>query len=130
MGETIAPAPMISMPAPIVETIAPMPMTTMAAPMAMPAPMVETIAPMPMTTMAAPMVEAISPMMCRLLSTNDNHGNLCNGRRLCSTNDNYGRWLRAVTNHFVGQLTQCHGWLDRLTMSFGAFLSAGDPSTS
>merc|ERR1711879_489341 len=33
--------------------------------------------------------------------------------RLCSTNDNYGRWLRAVTNHFVGQLT-----MSRLARSF------------
>merc|ERR1712107_10311 len=42
---------------------------------------------------------------CRLLSTSDNHGNLCHGRRLCSSNDNYGWRLRAVSNHFVGQLT-------------------------
>merc|ERR1711933_374703 len=42
---------------------------------------------------------------CRLFSTNDNHGNLCNGSRLCSTNDNHGCRLRAVTNNSVGQLT-------------------------
>merc|ERR1712014_536877 len=53
-----APAPVVPMPAPVVETIAPMPMpmpmTTMAAPMPIS---------MPMTTMAAPMVETISPVM-------------------------------------------------------------------
>merc|ERR1712183_1260018 len=48
--ETMVPAPMMSMPAPIVETIAPMPMTTMAAPM-------------PMTTMAAPMMETYAAPM-------------------------------------------------------------------
>merc|ERR1712066_1073692 len=29
--------------------------------------------------------------------------------RIRSTNDNHGKWLRAVTNHFVGQLTM--SWL-------------------
>merc|ERR1711953_1641670 len=42
---------------------------------------------------------------CRLLSTNDNHGNLCHGSRLLSTNDNHGWWLRAVANNFISQLT-------------------------
>merc|ERR1712066_691072 len=62
---------------------------------------------------------------CRILSTNDNHGNLCHGRRLCSTNDNDGWRLRAVTNHFVGQLT-----MSRLAGSFDyefwRFLTSAD----
>merc|ERR1712224_806457 len=79
--ETIAPAPVISMPAPVIETIAPMPMpiTTMAAPvvetiapmpmpmaapvMAAPMPVTTMAAPMPMTTMAAPMTTVGAPMM-------------------------------------------------------------------
>merc|ERR1711953_1556658 len=32
---------------------------------------------------------------CRLFSTNDNHGNLCNGSRLFSTDDYHEWWLRA-----------------------------------
>merc|ERR1711862_593465 len=44
---------------------------------------------------------------CRLLSTNHNHGNLCHWRH------NYRWWLRAVANHFVGQLT-----MSRLAGSF------------
>merc|ERR1712040_23377 len=42
---------------------------------------------------------------CRLLSTNDNHGNFCNGSWLLGTSDNHGWRLRAVANDFVSQLT-------------------------
>merc|ERR1712187_248242 len=75
--ETIAPAPVISMPAPapvIMDTVAPAPMISMSTPVVetiapMPMPMTTMAAPMPMTTMAAPMVETISPVMSAPMTT-------------------------------------------------------------
>merc|ERR1712066_1003206 len=116
----------------------------------MPAPIVETIAPMPMTTMAAPMVDHLPDANdnygcphggdhlpydeCRLLSTSDNHGNLCHGRWLFSTNDNHGWRLRAVANNFVSQLTmpQVDRSFDYEFWRFSStrLFSAGDPCTS
>merc|ERR1712061_249224 len=69
----------------------------------------------------------------RLFSTDDNHGNLCNGSRLFSTDDNHGWRLRAVANNFVSQLT-----VPQVVRSFNyefwrfffdKFVSAGDPGT-